>query len=435
MVAFGMIGASISGVSFVSVPGMVNSSDMTYLQTCIGFILGYFIVAFILLPVYYRLNLTTIYSYLKNRLGNRAYKTGAAFFILSDLTGAALKFYVVCIILQRFVFDGFGIPFFITVPLMMLLIWLYTRDGGIKTLVWTDTFQTMCILGALVLITVHVAGKLHLDISEALATVAADSRSRIFVFDDWKSTQNFWKQFVSGAFIVVVMTGLNQNMMQKNLTCKTLREAQKDMCAYGLAFVPINFLFLALGILLTKLALQDGLTLPDNPDEILPMFAASGYLGNTVLVLFIIGIVAASFSTVDSSLTALTTSVCVDIKEKAGDESLRHKVHLLITFIFIAFILLFRILNSTSVIDAVYILCSYTYGPLLGLFAFGLLTRDRTNDKHVPYIAVFSPLLCLVLDYAVNAFLSYKLGYEMLMINGLITFLGLKISGMTMKNK
>lgn len=430
MVAFGMIGASVSGVSFVSVPGMVGRLDMTYMQTCLGFILGYFIVAFVLLPVYYRLNLTTIYSYLHKRLGRKSYKTGAAFFMLSDLTGAAVKFYVVCIILQRFVFDGYGIPFFVTVPLLMLLIWLYTRNGGIKTLVWTDTFQTFCMIGALILITVIVARELNLNIGgEAARTIAADSHSRTFVFDDWMSTQNFWKQFVSGAFIVIVMTGLNQNMMQKNLTCKTLREAQKDMCTYGFAFVPVNFLFLCLGILLIKLAAQEGIALPDNPDEILPMFAATGKLGSIVLVLFIIGIVAASFSTVDSSLTALTTSFCVDIKEKADNEQLRRKTHLVITLIFVIFILLFHIVNSTSVIDAVYILCSYTYGPLLGLFAFGLLTKHKANDRFVPYIALGSPVLCFAIEQSAYRLFSYNFGYELLLLNGLLTFAGLLISG------
>lgn len=427
MVAFGMIGASISGVSFVSVPGMVVRADMTYMQTCLGFILGYFIVAFVLLPIYYKLNLTTIYSYLLKRLGRKSYKTGAAFFMLSDMTGVAVKFYVVCIILQRFVLDEYGIPFFITVPMLMLLIWLYTREGGIKTLVWTDTFQTLCMLGALILITINVADALNMNIGEAIKTVSADSHSRMFVFEDWISTQNFWKQFVSGAFIVVVMTGLNQNMMQKNLTCKTLREARKDVCTYGFAFVPVNLLFLCLGILLINLAAHEGITLPDNPDEILPMFAATGRLGDTVLILFIIGIVAASFSTVDSSLTALTTSYCVDIREQANNERLRRKVHLFITLAFIIFILLFRLINSTSIIDAVYILCSYTYGPLLGLFAFGLLTKREVNDNAVPYIAISSPLICLAADYIANNFLGYKFGYEMLMLNGLITFIGLWI--------
>lgn len=434
MVAFGMIGASISGVSFVSVPGMVERSDMTYLQTCLGFILGYFAVAFILLPIYYKLNLTTIYTYLGKRLGKRSYKTGAAFFLLSDLTGAAVKFYIVCIILQRFVLDAYGVPFFITVPALMSLIWLYTRKGGIKTLVWTDSFQTLCMLAALILIIVKVAGALDMNISEAIHAVASNGHSRIFEFSDWMSPQNFWKQFVSGAFIVIVMTGLNQNMMQKNLTCKTLREAQKDVCWYGFAFVPVNLLFLSLGILLILLAQKEGTPLPHNPDELLPMFTATGHLGDVVTVLFTIGIVAASASTVDSSLTALTTSYCVDIKERPDDERLRRRTHIVMASVFVIFILAFRALNSTSVIDAVYILCSYTYGPLLGLFAFGLLTRRATNDRAVPYIAVSSPLICLVIDYVTSRFTDYRFGYELLLLNGAITFAGLAINKLRIKS-
>jgi len=251
MVAFGMVGASISGVTFVSVPGMVLHSDMTYMQTCLGFILGYVAVAFILLPVYYRMNLTTIYTYLYNRLGERSYKTGAWFFLLSKMTGAAARFYVVCIILQRFVLDALGVPFALTVVCMVALIWLYTRRGGIKTLVWTDTLQTTCMFTALLLIIWQVTKALGMSPSEAVTAIMTDSHSRVFVFDDWVSRQNFWKQFLSGIFIVIVMTGLDQDMMQKNLTCKSLREAQKDMCSYGVAFVPANLLFLTLGILLT----------------------------------------------------------------------------------------------------------------------------------------------------------------------------------------
>ena len=256
MVAFGMVGASISGVTFVSVPGMVLHSDMTYMQTCLGFILGYVAVAFILLPVYYRMNLTTIYTYLYNRLGERSYKTGAWFFLLSKMTGAAARFYVVCIILQRFVLDALGVPFALTVVCMVALIWLYTRRGGIKTLVWTDTLQTTCMFTALLLIIWQVTKALGMSPSEAVTAIMTDSHSRVFVFDDWVSRQNFWKQFLSGIFIVIVMTGLDQDMMQKNLTCKSLREAQKDMCSYGVAFVPANLLFLSLGVLLTLLAAQ-----------------------------------------------------------------------------------------------------------------------------------------------------------------------------------
>lgn len=429
MVAFGMVGASISGITFVSVPGMTMFTGMTYVQMCIGFILGYFAVAFVLLPVYYRLNLTTIYTYLKERLGMRSYKTGAWFFLISKMTGAAVRFYVVCIILQRFVLDAIGVPFALTVVAMVSLIWLYTRRGGIKTLVWTDTFQTTCMFAALILIIYNVMGQLGMSATDAVKAIATDEHSRMFVMDDWISKQNFWKQFLSGAFVVIVMTGLDQDMMQKNLTCRTLREAQKDMCSYGFAFVPANILFMALGVLLMQLAQKDGIALPASGDELLPMFAATGRLGSTVVVLFTIGIVAASFSSADSALTALTTSYCVDIRQREGDEQLRRRAHIGIAVVFGLFILLFKTLNSTSVIDAIYILCSYTYGPLLGLFAFGLFTRRKPCDKLVPYIAVASPIVYFALEKTAMQCWGYKFGYELLMINGLLTFMGLYASG------
>lgn len=425
MVAFGMVGASISGVTFVSVPGMVMNIQMTYVQTCLGFILGYFAVAFLLLPVYYKLNLTTIYTYLGQRLGLRSYKTGAWFFLVSKMTGAAVRFYVVCIILQRFVLDAYGVPFPLTVVVMVALIWFYTRRGGVKTLVWTDTFQTLCMFGALALIIVHVVGALGMTLPEALSAVAADSHSRMFVFDDWVSKQNFWKQFLSGVFIVIVMTGLDQDMMQKNLTCKTLRDAQKDMCTYGFAFVPANLLFMCLGVLLMLLAQRQGVALPQAGDELLPMFAATGRLGSVVVVLFTVGIVAASFSSADSALTSLTTSYCVDIRGRKDDERLRKRAHLGIAVVFALFILVFRVVNSTSVIDAIYILCSYTYGPLLGLFAYGLLTKRSVNDRVVPYVAVASPIVCYVLNDVVAHATGYQFGYELLMLNGALTFVGL----------
>lgn len=429
MLALGLVGASISGITFVSVPGMVIRQDMTYLQTCLGFIVGYFVVAFVLLPVYYRLNLTTIYTYLQKRLGRRSYKTGALFFLLSEMTGTALRFYVVCSILQRFVFGQAGIPFGVTVVLLVLLIWLYTRRGGIKTLVWTDTFQTICMMAALLIIIAEVVGKLDMTMGEAFSAVMADSHSRIFVFDDFVSTQNFFKQFISGVFIVVVMTGLDQHMMQKNLTCKTLRDAQKDMCVGGFFFVPVNFLFLALGVLLMMLAAKEGMAIPADSDELLPMFAASGWMGNLVLVLFSIGIVAASFSGTDSALTAVTTSFCVDIKERPTDERLRRVAHLGVCALFALFILMFRVINSTSVIDAIYIVLSYTSGPLLGLFSFGILTRSRINDKLVPYICVASPLICFAVDQLTTHLTGYKFGYELLLLNGILVFIGLFFTG------
>lgn len=424
LVAFGMVGASISGITFVSVPGMVTGIGMTYLQTCMGFIVGYVVIAFVLLPLYYRLNLTTIYSYLGQRIGKRAYQTGASFFLLSKMTGAAVRFYIVCWILMEC--SGLKINFFLVVIVMTALIWLYTRQGGIKTIVWTDALQTACLFGALLLIIYMVMGELGMTMQEAVTAISDSELSRVFVFDDWFSKQYFWKQFLSGAFIAIVMTGLDQDMMQKNLTCRTLRDAQKDMCTYGVAFVPANLLFLSLGVLLTFWYQQQGIALPAKGDELLTVFIqqTSSIIPLTSYI-FILGMVAAAFSSADSALTALTTSFCVDICGKSNDERLRRKVHIGMAVVFVVFILLFRILNSTSVIDAIYILCSYTYGPLLGLFAFGLLTRRPANDRLVPYICVASPIVCYVLDMIVGQLTDYHFGYELLMLNGLLTFLAL----------
>ncbi|MCI7340526.1 MAG: sodium:solute symporter [Prevotella sp.] len=425
VVAFGMIGASISGITFVSVPGMVANADMTYMQTCLGFILGYFAVAFILLPVYYKHNLTTIYSFLQKRLGNRSYRTGATFFLLSKMTGAAARFYVVCFILHRFVFADMGVPFALTAVAMVALIWLYTRRSGIKTLVWTDSLQTLCMFAALVLIIYNVVDDMGMSVGEAVRAIVADNHSRMFVFDDWMSRQNFWKQFLSGIFIVIVMTGLDQDMMQKNLTCKSLADAKKDMCTYGFAFVPANLLFLALGVLLMMMLGRYGMQMPAKGDDLLPMFAASGMLGNGVVVLFTIGIVAASFSSADSALTAMTTSFCVDMCGKPDDERLRKRVHVCMAVVFILCVLLFELVNSQSVLDAIYTLCGYTYGPLLGLFAYALITKRGVNDRAVPAIAVASPVICFAADWLTSHYTSYRFGYELLMLNGLLTFIGL----------
>ena len=432
MVAFGMIGASISGITFVSVPGMVLNTQMTYLQMCMGFILGYVVVAFALLPLYYRLNLTSIYAYLGQRLGRRSHKTGSWLFLLSKMTGAAVRFYVVCIILQRFVFEPQGVPFAVTTVILVLLIWLYTRTGGIKTLVWTDSFQTLCLFTALLLIIYKVATDLGLSMESVVGAVDSNTLSRVFVWDDWASKQNFWKQFLSGIFVVLVMTGVDQDMMQKNLTCKTLRGAQKDMCTYGIAFLPANLLFLSLGVLLTMWYQQHGLALPASGDDLLPAYIQTATNVQcsmfNVQCLFVLGIVAASFSSADSALTSLTTIYCVDIMERKDDERLRKHTHIAVCAVFVLFILLFKTVNSTSLIDAIYIICGYTYGPLLGLFAYGLLTKRPVNDRLVPYIAIASPLLCYVIEYAVGQTTGYHFGYELLMMNGLLTFTGLLVS-------
>ena len=430
IVSIGMVGASLSGVTFISVPGMVRSIDMTYMQTVLGFFVGYILIAKILLPLYYKLQLTTIYSYLRDRIGPHSYKTGASFFLLSKIVGAAARLYLVVLILQHYVFNTWNIPFFITVIICIFLVWLYTYRSGIKTIIWTDTLQTLCLIAMLVVIIWQVKDKMGLDFGSMIQTIHSSPHFRIFEFDDWNSPQHFVKQFFSGIFITIVMTGLDQDMMQKNLSCKSLKDAQKNMYAYGFAFTPVNFLFLSLGVLLLTLAYQQHIELPALNDDILPMFCTSGILGHSILIFFTIGIIAAAFSSADSALTALTTSFCIDIlgieKEKAEQaKRTRLAVHLLISALFALIILVFKAVNNRSVIDAIYMIASYTYGPLLGLFLFGLFTQKRPRDKYVPYICLLSPLICFTIDHLTKQYTGYVFGYEMLMLNGSITFFGL----------
>ena len=435
IVAIGMVGSSLSGVTFVSVPGWVRQIDMTYMQTVLGFFFGYVLIANVLLPLYYKLRLTSIYTYLETRIGRRSYKTGASFFLLSKIIGAAARLYLVVLILQTYVFSTWNIPFGVTVIVSILLVWLYTYRSGVKTIIWTDTLQALCLVGTLVVIIWQVKDRMGLDMTGMWQAVTDSPHFRIFEWNDWGSTQHFVKQFFSGIFITIVMTGLDQDMMQKNLSCKSLKDAQKNMYTYGLAFTPINFLFLCLGVLLITLAAQQGITLPASGDDILPMFCTSGILGSTILVFFTIGIIAAAFSSADSALTALTTSFCVDIlgieKEQAKKaKQTRMKVHLLISVLFVIIIMIFKALNNRSVIDAIYVIASYTYGPLLGLFAFGLFTKRQPIDRYVPYICIASPLICFALEQLVLRVTGYRFGYEMLMINGSITFAGLWLTSL-----
>ncbi len=427
LVAFGMVGASISGVTFIGVPGWVMGIDMTYMQMCLGFIVGYLIVAFVLLPIYYKLELTSIYSYLEKRFGTKSYKTGASFFVLSKLLGAAAKFYVVCEILQMCVGNEFGIPYAATVAITLGMIWLYTRKNGIRALVWTDSVQTLCLIVALILILIKVASLLGLSFGDAMSAVWNDSHSRMFEFEDFSSKQNFWKQFLSGVFVVIVMTGLDQDMMQKNLTCKNLKDAQKDLCSYGVLFAPVNFLFLALGILLLMLYQKMGMDLPSKGDNLLSDIVMNGTLGNACMVFFAIGVVASAFSSADSAMTSLTTSFTIDILGKEKDEKVRKKVHLGVLAAFVLVTLAFHTIGSGSVMDLIYTLVSYTYGPLLGLFAFGILTKRSVKEKWVPVVAIASPVICYIIDFLVMNTWGYKFGYEMLMFNGLLTFVGLLI--------
>lgn len=438
IVAFGMIGASVSGVTFVSVPGMVRGMDMTYMQTVLGFFFGYMAVAHILLPLYYKLNLTSIYTYLGTRIGEKSHRTGSFFFLLSRMLGTAAKLYLVCLILYNYVFQEMGVPFFGIAIGATTLVWVYTHKSGIKTIVWTDALQTFCLIAALICIMVAVTQQLDMNFTEIVTAIRSHQHSRIFVFDDWMSRQNFFKHFISGIFIVIVMTGLDQDMMQKNLSCRNLKDAQKNMYYYGFSFIPLNFLFLCLGILLLILAGQMQVELPIINDDVLPMLATQGYLGTPVLIFFTIGIIAAAFSTSDSALTSMTTSFCVDILNTGKDDKevalrKRKRVHILMSLVLVCFICLFRLINSQSVIDAIYIIASYTYGPLLGMFTFGLFTKHQTIDKYVPYIAVCSPLLCYAIEKVVTAQTGYRFGYELLMLNGFFTFAGMWM--FTKKNK
>ena len=429
VVAIGMVGASLSGVTFVSVPGMVRGNDMLYMQTVMGFFVGYILIAEILLPVYFKLDSPSIYTYLSRRLGPRSYKTGAAFFLISKTIGAAARLYVVVIILQYFILDQWNVPFVATAAAILLMIWLYTRHTGIKTIVWTDLFQTICLLGAMTLLIVEACRSLGLGLADACSTLAGDSHFRWFEFSDWSSKQHFVKQFFSGIFIALVMTGLDQDMMQKNLSINSLRDAKRNIYTYGFAFLPVNFLFMCLGILLLVFASRNGIALPEAGDDILPMLATGGHLGKTACLLFVVGIVSASFSSADSALTALTTSFCVDLMGRPEDLKLRRRAHVAVTLLILAIMLALKAFNNSSLLDAIYVIASYTYGPLLGMFAFGLTTRRPVDDRLTPFIAVASPLVCAAIQAASTRWLHYSFGYELLMLNGLLTYLALWLGG------
>lgn len=429
LVAFGMIGASMSGVSFVSVPGYVGYTQMTYLQMCMGFFCGYLVVAFVLLPIYYQMNLTSIYTYLQNRFGGMSRRTGASFFFISKMAGAAIRFYLVCIVLQQFLFSPLGIPFPVTVVVILLMVWLYTRRAGIRTLVYTDTLQTLCFIGATIAVLVMVYSQMPSVINGFLDQPLC----KVFEWEDWNSKQFFGKQFLSGIFIVVVMTGLDQDMMQKNLTCKTLQQAQKNMCSYGICFIPVNFLLLSLGVMLYAFAEQSHIPLPQRGDEMFPLLVQQGHFGTIVTILFILGISSAAFSSVDSALTALTTTFCVDILGlDNGDESktsihVRKRTHLVIICVFVMLTLLFKWIGSNSVLDTIYTVASYTYGPLLGLFAFGIFTSYQISERFVPVIAFVAPILCYGISEAMSEYTNYHMGYELLLLNGAFTFAMLRL--------
>ena len=435
IVAFGMIGASLSGVTFISVPGWVLTSNFSYMQIILGYFLGYLVIAYVLLPIYYKLNLTSIYTYLDNRFGLSAYKTGAALFLISRSIGSAFRLFIVSIVLQVAVFDPLGIPFFVTVLITILLIWLYTNKGGIGTIIWTDVLQTTLLLAAVILTVIEISSSLSLNFKGMVHTIIDSPMSKIFEFDDWRAPTYFFKQFFSGMFITIVMTGLDQDMMQKNLSCKNLKDAQKNVVAYGITFIPVNLLFMSLGILLATFAVQHNIALPTNTDELYPMIACGGYLSPLVTFAFIIGLVAAAYSSADSALTALTTSFTVDILGMNHDQlntpksiRIRRIVHIGISIVLALIIILFKAISNKSVIDAVFDIAGYTYGPLLGMFAFGLFTKYKVKHFIFPIIGILSPVFCYLIKINTERwFDGYKMGYELLILNGLITFICLFI--------
>ena len=429
VVAFGMIGASLSGVTFISVPGWVSSTEFSYMQMVFGYMLGYIVVANILLPLYYRLNLTSIYTYLKGRFGIISYKTGASFFLLSRTIGASFRLFLMANVLQITVFDAWNIPFALTVFITIMLIWLYTFKGGIKSIIWTDSLQTLFMLLSVGISIYLIMDKLDLNISGVLNSIRESKYAGVFEFNDWSSKQHFVKQFFTGAFITIVMTGLDQDMMQKNLSCKNLHEAKKNMYWYGLAFIPANLLFLLLGALLLMFAQHQGITIPQRGDDLFPILATQ-HLGSIVGLFFLVGLMAAAYSSADSALTSLTTSFTVDIlgadeKDEVKTKKLRSRSHLLFSLILLIVILIFRAINDDSVISAIFTVAGYTYGPLLGLYAFGLFTPMQVKDKLVPLVTITSPVLCYILAQNSTDWFGFKLGFELLILNGFLTFLGL----------
>ena len=429
LVAFGMIGASLSGVTFISVPGWVGTTQFTYMQMVFGYLLGYFFIGTVLMPLYYKLNLVSIYQYLEQRFGFWSYKTGAFFFLLSRTIGAAFRLFLVAGVLQIAIFNQFGIPFWVAVLVTIILIWVYTFRGGIKTIVWTDTLQTLFMLLAVGASIIIIMQDLDLSIGNIAGVINENGYGQWWEWN-WFDSQNFFKQFFSGAFIAIVMTGLDQDMMQKNLTCKTLGDAQKNMFWFSITLVFVNILFLTLGALLFMYAGQNGIPLPERGDDLFPTLALN-HLGAFAGITFLLGITAAAYSSADSALTALTTSFCVDflgLGVEGNHKKTRIKVHLGFSVLLFIVILIFRAINDQSVISAVFTAAGYTYGPLLGLYAFGLFTPWQVKDKWVPYVAVASPVLCYVLAvFSPTWFNGYNFGFELLIVNGALTFLGLML--------
>lgn len=431
VVAFAMIGSSISEVTFVSVPGMVGVSNFSYLQMVLGFVTGQIVIAFVLIPLFYRMNLVSIYEYLESRFGTSSYKTGAWFFFISKMLGAAVRLFLVCLTLQFLVFEPFHMPFILNVTLTVTLVWLYTFRGGVKSLIWTDSLKTFCLVVSVVLCIYYIATDLRLSFTEMISSISDSSLSRMFFFDDVNDKRYFFKQFLAGVFTMIAMTGLDQDMMQRNLSCKNFKDSQKNMITSGISQFFIILLFLMLGVLLYIFTSRQGITNPAKSDELFPMIATGGYFPAIVGILFIIGLISAAYSAAGSALTALTTSFTVDILGSKGKtektvQKIRKRVHIGMAVVMGIVIFVFNLLNNTSVIDAVYILASYTYGPILGLFAFGIFTKKQVRDRYIPLVAILSPILCFILQKNSETwFNGYQFSYELLIFNALFTFIGL----------
>lgn len=436
VVAFGMVGASLSGVTFISVPGWVDATQFSYMQIVLGYVVGYFIVAYVLMPVYYRLNVTSIYQYLDDRFGIVSYKTGATFFFISRVLGAAFRLFLVASVLQYFVFDSWGVPFEITVILSILLIWIYTFRGGIKTIVWTDTLQTLFMIAASFAAIYYINEKIDWSFSEFLASSELKSYSKTFFFDNFLEKNHFAKSFIGGMFITICMTGLDQDMMQKNLTCKNLKDAQKNMLSFSIVLLFVTFVFILLGALLFIYAGKFGISTPIvdgqiKTDLLFPEIALNGGLGVGIGIIFILGLIAAAYSSADSALTSLTTSFCIDFlniekREKDRQKNIRKRVHIGMSVLLVIVIIIFKYVLEDNVISSLLQVASYTYGPLLGLFAFGIFTNYSIRDNFVWLIAIFSVILTYLINlYSEELLGGYIFGFELLPLNGFITFVGL----------
>jgi len=435
LVAIGMIGTSISGVTFISVPGAVGLDKLSYYQIILGNLVGYFVIATVLLPLYYRLNLISIYTYLERRLGKWSYKTGSSFFLLARTLGSAARLFLAVQVLQLAIFDAMGIPFWVSSLVTISLIWVYTYRGGVKTIILTDTLQTFFLLTALILTIVLIANKLNLGLGGLISTIQASKYSQMFFFDDFSYKHHFGKDFVAGIFIAIVMTGLDQDLMQKNLTCKNIGEAQKNMFWFCCTFALTTLMFVCLGALLYIYADKIGFEIPARTDLLYPKLALSGEFGLLAAFTFLLGITAATYASSDSALTALTTAFCIDFMhieryEETKRTKIKYYTHLGFSALFFIIILVFHAVSSASIISTVFNIAGYTYGPLLGLFAFGLFTKIPVRDSLVPYVCISAPIFTYILDIHSKEWLNgYQFGFEKLLVNGTITFLGLFLLG------